>query len=91
LSGNQLIIKTMKLLNNTWHAIVNLLMPKKAMPLTDEWLYMDNKELRKHVGMEHSVKVAKTIQPEERNSSSLKSVKDRRVFNTTTKNTLKCL
>ena len=63
----------------------------KAMPLTDEWLYMNDKELRKHVGMEHSVKVAKTIMPEERNSSSLKSVKERRQFNTTTKNTFKCL
>jgi len=64
---------------------------QKAMPLTDNWLYMEEKELLKHVEKQQAkvLKVSKTIAPEERNSSSLKSVKERRLFNTTIKNTLK--
>ena len=78
-----------KVIKNIWSAFVNLLMPKKAMPLTDDWLYMENKELHKFLAQEHSVKISKTIYPPERNSTSLKSVKERRNFNTTEKNTFK--
>jgi len=57
-------------LTNLLTAIKELLMPTKAMPLTDKWLEQNKKELRKKMyEVEPPVKVWSTFNPIERNSN----------------------